>query len=106
MNELFLTLNTSKSRFHCIGDININLLKISKNDAVCRYASMLISCNCWCVINVPTHVCTSSSILIDHICASDKVNSTASRVPTTTDLSDHYGIFTIISECIHKKKLH
>ena len=28
-----------------IDDININLLKISKNDAIRRYASMLISCN-------------------------------------------------------------
>ena len=99
----FLRLITSKSFFYCIGDININLLKISKNDAICRYASMFSSCNCWCVIDVPTHVCTSSSILIDHICASNKVNSTSSRVVTTTGLNDHYGIFTIISECIHKK---
>ena len=28
-----------------IDDININLLKISKNDVIRRYASMLISCN-------------------------------------------------------------
>ena len=31
------------------------------------------------------------------------MNPTASRVLTTSDLSDHYGIFTIISENIDKK---
>ena len=38
MNELFLTLNMSKRSFYCQGDININLLKISMNDAIRRYA--------------------------------------------------------------------
>ena len=38
MNELFLTLNMSKRPFYCQGDINIDLLKISMNDAIRRYA--------------------------------------------------------------------
>ena len=100
MNELFLTLNMSKRPFYCLGDININLLKISKNDAIRRYASMLISCNCRCLIDVPTRFCASTSTLIDHIYTNDKMNPTASGVLTTSDLSDHYGIFTIISEDI------
>ena len=104
MNELFLTLNMSKRPFYCIGDININLLKISKNDAIRRYASMLISCNCRCLIDVPTRFCASTSTLIDHIYTNDKMNPTASAVLTSSDLSDHYGIFTIISEGIDKKK--
>ena len=33
------------------------------------------------------------------------MNSTASGVLTTSELSDHYGIFTIISEGIDKKTL-
>ena len=33
----------------------------------------------------------------------DKIDPTASRVITTSDLSDHYEIFTIISEGIDKK---
>ena len=59
MNELF-TLNMSKRPFFCIGDININSLKMSKNDAIRRYASMLISCNCRCLIDVPTQFCASN----------------------------------------------
>ena len=67
MNELFLTLNMSERQFYCIGDININLLKISKNDAIRRYASMLISCNCRCLMDVPTRFCASTSTSINHI---------------------------------------
>ena len=94
----------SKRPFYCIGDININLLKISKNDAIRRYASMLISCNCWCLIDVPIRFCVSTSTLIDHIYTNDKMNPAASGLLTTSDLSDHCGIFTIISECAGKKK--
>ena len=104
MNDLFLTLNISKRPFYCIGDININLLKISKNDAIRRYASMLISCNCRCLIDIPTRFCTSTSTLIDHIYTNDKMNPTASGILTTFDLSDRYGIFTIILEGTDKKK--
>ena len=91
----------SKRPFYCISDININLLKISKNDAIPRYASMLISCNCRCLIDVSTRFCTSTSTSIDHIYTNDKMNPTASGVLPTSDLSD--GIFTIISEGTDKK---
>ena len=95
----------SKRPFYCIGDININLLKTSKNDAIRRYASMLINCNCRCLIDVPTRFCASTSTSIDHIYTNDKMNLTASGVLTTSGLSDHYGIFTIISEGTDKKNL-
>ena len=64
---------------------------------------MLISCNCQCPINIPTRLCASTSTLIDHIYTNDKMNPTALEVLTTSDLSDHYGIFTIISEGTDKK---
>ena len=72
LNELFFVLNKSKSPFYSIGNNNINLLKISKNDAICRYASMLISCNCQCLIDVSTRVCASSGTLVDHVYTNDK----------------------------------
>ena len=54
LNELIQTLNKSKIPFYCIGDININFLKISKNDAIRRYASIIMSCNFRCLMDVPT----------------------------------------------------
>ena len=104
MNELFLTLNMSKRPFYCIGDINTNLLKISKNDAIRRYVSILISCNCQCLIDLPTRFCASTSTLIDRIYTNDNMNPTTSGVLTISDLSDHNGIFIIISEGTDKKK--
>ena len=86
MNELFLTLNMSKRPFYCIGNINVNLLKISKNDAIRRYASMLISCNCRCLIDVPTRFCASTSTLIDHIYTNNKMNPTSSGGTGTKNL--------------------
>ena len=77
---------------------------MSKNDAICRYASVLINCSYRSLIDEPTRVCASSSILIDHIHTNDKMNPAASEVLTTADLSDHYGIFTIISESICKTR--
>ena len=74
------------------------------DDAICRYASLLINCNCRCLIDVPTQFCASTSTLLHHIYANDKMNPTASRLLTTSDLSNHYGIFTIISEGTDKKK--
>ena len=104
MNELFLTLNMSKCPFNRQGEININLLKTSKNNAIRRYASMLISCNCRCLVDVPTRVRASSTTLIDYIINNDKMNPTASGALTTSDWSDHFGIFTIILEVTDKKK--
>ena len=70
-------MNMSKRPFYCIGDVNINLLKISTNDAIRRYASMLITCNCRCLIDVPIQFCASTSTLIDHIYTNDKMNPMA-----------------------------
>ena len=44
-----------------------------------------------------------TSTLINRIYTNDKINPTASGVLTTSDLSNHHGIFTIISEGIDKK---
>ena len=46
-----------------IGGININYLKKNKSDIICRYASMLINCNCLRLIDLPTRARASSSIL-------------------------------------------
>ena len=65
---------------------------------------MLISCNCRCLIVVPTRFCASTSALIDRLYTNDKMNPTASGILTTSDLSDYYRIFAIISKVLTKKK--
>ena len=95
-NELLILLNNTKCPFYCLGDFNVNLLNVSNKDAVCKYANMLLSCNSRCLIDVPICVTATFRTLLDHIYANDKSNSAVSRVMTSSDLSDHYGIFTIV----------
>ena len=57
---------------------------------------MLLSCNSRCLIDVPTHVTATPRTLLDHFYTNDTSNSVVSRVLTASDLSDHYGTFTIV----------
>ena len=96
LNELLVLLNNTKWPFYCLGDFNVNLLNVSNKDAVRKYANMLLSCNSRCLIDVPTRVTSISRTLLDHIYTNDKSKSAVSGVLTTSDLSDYYGIFTIV----------
>ena len=96
--DLFLTINKNKGTLYCVGDFNINLLKLSDKAIIRRYASTLMSCNCRCLIDKPTRIGPSSSTLIDHIYSNDKIEPVAAGVLTNANLSDHCGIFTIIPQ--------
>ena len=66
-NELLLSLSCEKKEFCCVEDFNVDLMKITNKKAVRRYANILLSCNCQCLIDVLTRVNSSSNTLIDHI---------------------------------------
>ena len=90
--------------FYCLGDFNINLLNIYARDEICRYANMLFGCNCRCLIDVPTRVTETSKTLIDHVITNDKRRAVTTGV-LISDLSDHYGVFAIISHIDIKNKI-
>ena len=58
---------------------------------------MLMSCNCQCLIDVATRVTSGSKALIDHEYTSD-IKSTNTAEVLVSDVSDHHGIYVIISE--------
>ena len=89
LNILILSL---EKPFYCVGDFNINLLKIYAPDEIRRYTNMLLSCNCRCLIDVTE----TSKTLIDHIITNDKQRTVTVGV-LISDLSDHYAVFAIIS---------
>ena len=103
-NELLLSLNCEKKEFYCVGDFNVDLMKITNKETICRYANMLLSCNCQCLIKVPTRVNSSSNTLIDYIYTNSKKKSLKSGVLSNIDICDHYSIFTIIPICKNKSK--
>ena len=84
-DELFISLNNSKNPFYCLGDFNVNLINISSNNAVRKYANMLISCINRCLIDVPTRIGPTSSTLIDHLYTNDMTKSVVSGVLTNFD---------------------
>ena len=79
-----------------MGDININLLKIEKNENSRNYANSLISSSCKCLINIPTRVNINSATLLDHAYTS-LLKNILLRGVLVTDISDHYPIFSLIS---------
>ena len=94
LNELLLSL---KKPFYCVGDLNVNLLNICRNNEIRRYANMLLSCNCKCLINVATRITENSKSLLDHMYTNDKKSAITAGV-LISDLSDHYRIYAIISD--------
>ena len=101
LNMLILSL---EKPFYCLGDFNINLLNIYARDEIRRYANMLLGCNCRCLIDVPTRVTETSKTLIDHVITNDKQRAVTTGV-LISDLSDHYGVFAIISHIDIKNKI-
>ena len=63
-NELLMSLNYEKKEFYCVRDFNIDLIKITNKEAVRRYANMLLSCNCQCLIDVPNEVTLARTRLL------------------------------------------
>ncbi len=68
-NRLFATCNISKENKKCIicGDININGLKIEKDDNVSSFFNMKLTNNYIPHITLPTCITDQSISLIDHI---------------------------------------
>ena len=65
---------------------------------------MQFSCNCQCLIDIPTRVNSNSNTLVDRIYTNSKKKSLKSGVLSNIDISDHYSIFTIIPICKNKGK--
>ena len=80
-------------------------MNVSTKDVARRYANALISCNSRCLIDVPTRIGQTCSMLLDHIYTNDLTKPVSSGVLTNFDLSDHYSIFVIISKkTCHKNR--
>ena len=67
LNEILVSLNNSKKQYYCLDDFNIDLMQISTNNSIRRYADMLLSCTCLSLIDQPTRISLTSTTLLDHI---------------------------------------
>ena len=103
IKNLHRKIISQKQYFFVIGDINIDLLKIEENENSRNYANSLISSSCKCLINIPTRVNIYSATLLVHAYTSLLKNILLSGV-LVTDISDHYPIFSLISNAAKNHK--
>ena len=82
---------------HCIimGDMNIDFLKYNSDNKSNEYLDDIIAHGFLPIISIPTRVVKQSATLIDHIYTNRPTNIHKPGV-ILTDVSDHYGIATLI----------
>ena len=97
MQDIFDIFNKKKRPFYIMGDFNIDLLKIFKNEIIGQYANMLLGSMCKCLIDIPTRVTSKSKALIDHIYTNDIKHRINSGI-LVSDISDHFPVFAISSK--------
>ena len=76
-----------------MGDFNINLLDYSSFPPIENFLNLMISRNFYNVISRPTRVTPISCTLIGNI-FSNRVDEIESTCEITTNISDHYPIFS------------
>jgi endonuclease/exonuclease/phosphatase family metal-dependent hydrolase len=102
MQELLDLLTEENKESYIMGDFNIDLLKFSNHNKTNDYLENIFSLGHIPLITKPTRVTTHSATLIDHIYTSKLQEKTKSGI-VVTDISDHFGIFTVI---LSSKKKH
>jgi len=97
-------INKRKTPCVVLGDINIDLLKLSSSSAVSDYTGHLISNNFLPCLLLPSRVTSHSSTLIDHIyfCSSNLDNKLKIHCGNILcDISDHFPNFFILKHHKH-----
>ena len=82
-----------------MGDINIDLLKVSANARFMEFYTIMTSFNYCPLIRRPTRVTDESQTLIDHIWTNEPHTVFNSGI-VSYDLSDHFPVFAVIEQNI------
>ena len=90
------SLNTAKTKYLIVGDMNIDLLKFKLATDVTNYVNCLYSIGCNICIDKPTRVTPKSATCIDHIYSNITQDDLVSQI-LLSDVSDHYSTLTKIS---------
>ena len=101
--ELQTALQTDNKDIYIMGDININLLQFSDHAKTNDYLDNTFSLGFIPLITKPTRVTPYSATLIDHIYTNKQLIDTTSGI-IISDVSDHFGVFTIVNSTQRKKE--
>jgi len=100
MNELQYLLANENKEIFIMGDMNIDLLKFSSHEKTGDYLENVFSQGFLPLITKPTRITLHSATLIDHI-YTNKTDVHATSGIVVTDVSDHFGVFAIITRPKH-----
>ena len=105
LNELNDILSKENKHIFLMGDFNINLLEYSNNNKVTEFVDNLLSFGQVPLILKPTRVDLNrkTATLIDNIFTNRPMSYTKAGI-LVTDLTDHFGVFTIIENHQQKHK--
>ena len=90
-------LNSTKTNYIIVGDLNIDLLKFNLATDVTNYINSLYSVGCNICIDKPTRVAENSATCIDHIYTNMLQDSLVSKI-LLSDVSDHYSTITNVGD--------
>ena len=93
-------------KFHVIGDINIDLMKIDSNRHIKMLADSLTTNNVTCAISNLTRITVNSKTLIDHVYTNNANENVLSGIAYTADVYDHHGMFIDIPLIKCKRNQH
>ena len=93
MNDLLELLAGENKEIYIMGDMNIDLLKLNEHWKTGEYVENIFTHGFIPLITKPTRITDHSATLIDHIYTNRTDTNMTSGI-ITTDISDHFGMFT------------
>ena len=106
LNENILSkIRLENKTLYLLGDFNINLLNIDHHTPSAENLEMLYSHSMFPLITKPTRVRSNSATLIDNIFGNDLLNTKKINGILYTGISDHYPIFSILTDKTQKEKV-
>ena len=98
MHDLQNKLNMEGKETFIMGDMNIDLLKCTTHVKTQEYLDNIFAQGFVPLITKPTRVTEYTATLIDHIYHNKNEKPTHSGI-IISDISDHFGIFSVVKNC-------
>ena len=103
MNQIQSKLSSENKDVYIMGDMNIDFLKFNSHPKTGEYLENIFLHGFIPLISKPTRITPYSATLIDHI-YTNKLNIDIKSGIIITDVSDHFGIFSVVKNKIYNHK--
>ena len=91
LSEAITKIAKNNCAYYVLGDVNINLLNVTRDSRKQQFIDTLCSLGCYLIINKPTRVANEAESCIDHI-YTNNLSTKIKPYIMLHDISDHYPI--------------